>query len=119
MTRRTALQRDDSGMTLPEVLIAVLVVGLVMGVISAAIIVILGQSSATSARLLQSKDEQYISTYLPNDLNSAATADDTPNAALTCSGVAPPGNNRPPPPWSEGQGNLGRFYPVLKVRNHY
>src|SRR3954454_23744679 len=119
MTRRPALQRDDSGMTLPEVLIAVLVVGLVMGVISAAIIVILGQSSATSARLLQSKDEQYISTYLPNDLNSAATADDAPNAALTCSGVAAPGTNVLLLHWSEGTDNFDVSYRYVKSGNEY
>ncbi|MCB0965885.1 MAG: VWA domain-containing protein, partial [Ilumatobacter sp.] len=81
----------DAGMTLPELLISVTMVGLLTAVIAAAIIVTLRQGESTEGRLNLSRSEQSIGMWLPNDLASADTYTKNPGAspcgAPLCDGI--------------------------------
>ena len=59
-------------MTLPEVLIAITVLGILLATISTALIVTLRQQSSTEGRLNVARSEQSIGMWLPGDLASAA-----------------------------------------------
>lgn len=82
--------RRDRGMTLPELLIAVTVLGAIMAVLSSALIVTFRQQSGTEGRLNVARAEQNISMWIPADLASAALVTTDP-AALPCSTNCPPG----------------------------
>jgi hypothetical protein len=67
-------------MTLPELLIAVTIIGLIITVLSSALIVTMRQESSTEGRLNVARAEQNIGMWLPGDLASAATVSTDPMA---------------------------------------
>ena len=78
--QRARLQRDH-GMTLPELLIAITVMGLLVTVLSSSLIVTLRQQSGTEGRLNVANAEQTIGVWMPSDLASAHTVDTDPSAS--------------------------------------
>ena len=80
----------DSGLTLPEVLIAVSITTLLVGAMATATQVVLSQNDNTTGRLNNSRSEQSIGIWLPADLASAGTVDDNPSAS-PCGTQCPPG----------------------------
>lgn len=78
-------RRRDEGMTLPELLVCIVVVGLIVTAISAAITVTLRVEPSVSGRLNVARAEQNIATWMPGDLSSATTSNDDP-AASPCFG---------------------------------
>ncbi|HRB05249.1 MAG TPA: VWA domain-containing protein, partial [Ilumatobacteraceae bacterium] len=77
----SAAQRraGDAGMTLPEVLIAITILGIIISVISSALIVTLRQQSSTEGRLNVARSEQSIGLWLPGDLASAGVVSVEPD----------------------------------------
>ncbi|MEQ8436461.1 MAG: VWA domain-containing protein [Ilumatobacter fluminis] len=86
-----ARRSRDAGMTLPELLISVTMMGLLTAVIAGAIIVTLRQGQSTEGRLNLSRSEQSIGMWLPNDLASADDYTKNPGAspcgAPVCDGI--------------------------------
>jgi hypothetical protein len=78
-------------MTLPELLIAVTIVGLLVTVLSSALIVTMGQHDNTEGRLNVARAEQSVSLWIPADLSSADTVDTapqvTPCGLSVCDGI--------------------------------
>lgn len=78
-------------MTLPELLVAIVMLGLLMTVLSSAIIVTLRQQDNTEGRLNVARAEQTISMWIPADLASADIVDTSPEAtpcgATVCDGI--------------------------------
>lgn len=68
-------------MTLPELLIAITIAGVLVAVISAALVVTLRQQPLTEQRLDLSRAEQSLSMWLPNDLASADSFTEEPWAS--------------------------------------
>lgn len=66
-------RRHDDGLTLPELLVGVAVLGLIMAVLSSTIIVTLRQRSSSEGRVNVARTEMGIGTWLPADLSSAET----------------------------------------------
>lgn len=83
--------QTDRGMTLPELLISVTVIGLIVGVLATSIIVTLRQHDNTEGRLNVARFEQNVSMWMPADLASAETVDTSPEAtpcgAPICDGI--------------------------------
>ncbi len=81
----------DGGMTLPELLITITMMGLLMTVLSSAVIVTLRQQDNTEGRLNVAQAEQSISMWIPADLSSASVVDTSPDAspcgATVCDGI--------------------------------
>ena len=81
----------DRGMTLPELLIAITVIGLIVTVLSSAIIVTMQQNDNTAGRLNVARAEQSVSLWVPADLSSADTVDTSPQATpcglSVCDGI--------------------------------
>jgi prepilin-type N-terminal cleavage/methylation domain-containing protein len=76
----TRRRRDgDAGMTLPEVLIAVAMLGLLVAVISGALVVTMRQQSSTEGRLNVARSEQSVGLWLPGDLASAGVVSVEPD----------------------------------------
>ncbi|MEQ1698554.1 MAG: VWA domain-containing protein [Ilumatobacteraceae bacterium] len=88
--QRTAA--GEAGMTLPEVLITMVVMGTVMTALVAATTVILRQQDNSSGRLNNSRSEQSVGIWLPSDLASAEDVV-TDAAASPCGAQCPPGVN--------------------------
>ena len=80
---RPARRPADRGMTLPELLIAVAIIGLMMTVLSSAVIVTIRQEDSTSGRFNVARAEQNVGMWLPGDLASAAVVTVDP-AATPC-----------------------------------
>lgn len=80
-TGATTGRRRDAGMTLPELLIAVLVSGMLVAVMASASQVVLGQQRDNVGRINNTRSEQSIGTWLPSDLASAETVDTDPGAS--------------------------------------
>lgn len=78
---RRALAIRDRGMTLPEVLIAVTMLGLIVAVLSSAVIVTLRQQDQTEGRFNVAQAEQSIDLWMPADLTSAHTVSTDPAAS--------------------------------------
>lgn len=85
------IRRRDRGMTLPELLISVSIIGVIAVAISSAIVVTLRQQDNTEGRLNVARAEQAISLWIPADLASADTVDTGPSVspcgATTCAGI--------------------------------
>ncbi len=90
MSRYPSTQRDP-GMTLPEVLISVVVIGLLATVLGAAITTVLRTERGAEGRLNVARAEQNVALWLPADLSSATDAADEPGlspcGAPSCPGV--------------------------------
>ncbi len=90
---RTAPSSDlrDRGMNLPELLIAVSIVGLIIAVLSTSIVVTLRQQDNTGGRLNVARAEQSVGMWMPADLASADLVDTSPQAspcgAAVCDGI--------------------------------
>lgn len=100
----------DAGMTLPELLIAVMLLGMIIIVLSSAIVVTLRQNSSTEGRINVARSEQSISLWIPADLASASTVDTGPDAtpcgAAVCDGIdLSSGSNVMLLTWSTETGN--------------
>lgn len=74
--------RAEDGFSLAELLVGIVVVGIIMGSIAAALIVGLRTTDQTTERLNESHDVQISSAYLANDVQSAASVSVT--GAGTC-----------------------------------
>src|SRR5690554_2852556 len=83
-------RRRDAGMTLPELLISVTMIGIIATVLAASITVTFRQADNTEGRLNVARGEQNVDMYLPNDLASAETLDQDPDAS-PCGAACPPG----------------------------
>ena len=70
-TRR--VDRVTQGMTLPELLISIVVLGVVISVLMAGVSVTLRQGADTSGRIDVARWEQNLGMWLPDDLSSAST----------------------------------------------
>jgi prepilin-type N-terminal cleavage/methylation domain-containing protein len=109
--RPPARQPRDRGMTLPELLIAVTIIGLIVTVLSSALIVTMRQESSTEGRLNVARAEQNIGMWLPGDLASAATVSTDPMATPCGADACPdfglgPGSNALLISWSvQNQGS--------------
>lgn len=68
---KTGPERNDSGMTLIELLITMSVLGTIVAVIAAAVIVTVRQQPVTRSRLDVAAWEQSLALWLPSDLSSA------------------------------------------------
>lgn len=95
---RTSLQRRrDAGMTLPELLITVSLMGLIVTVLAMSVIVTLRQAPGTQDRVDLARQEQSINFDMPKDLASAESIDTTASASpcgTSCpSNVALDGSN--------------------------
>lgn len=77
-------------MTLPELLISVTMMGVIATVLAASITVTFRQADNTEGRLNVARAEQTVDMYLPNDLASAETIDQDPDAS-PCGSSCPPG----------------------------
>jgi prepilin-type N-terminal cleavage/methylation domain-containing protein len=90
-TRVRGTRLRDAGMTLPELLIAIAMMGLLMTVLSTAVVVTLRQQDNTEGRLNVAQAEQAISMWIPADLSSASVVDTSPDAtpcgATVCDGI--------------------------------
>ncbi len=85
-------QPHDSGMTLPEVLISVVMTALLVATISMSITVLYKQSDNTAGRANNARSEQNVNVWMPTDLASAETVDTTPGAS-PCAPSCPPGGD--------------------------
>ncbi|WP_394937157.1 hypothetical protein [uncultured Ilumatobacter sp.] len=83
--------RRDAGVTLIELIVSVLMVGLLATSISAAIVVTLRSNQASEGRLNVARAEQSVAAWMPADLSSAVTASEDPSATSCgvpeCAGV--------------------------------
>ena len=72
-------------MTLTEILIVIVILGVIVSPIVGAIVITLRNTSDTRTRMVQSHHANLVSTYLNEDAASATTA--VANSGTTCSGV--------------------------------
>lgn len=70
LTLLRRLRHDDRGLTLPEMLIAIVILGLIIGPLTAGLIVYVLNSDRTVARLSESNDVQIASAYFAQDVQS-------------------------------------------------
>ncbi|MEM9514796.1 MAG: VWA domain-containing protein [Actinomycetota bacterium] len=88
---RRARRNRDRGLTLPELLITISLLGIVATVLSSAVIVSLRQQDNTEGRLNVARDEQAIGFVMPSDLASASDWSTAPQAtpcgATVCDGI--------------------------------
>lgn len=78
--------RDDRGVTLIELLVAVAILGIIIAPLTAALISFFRNTDATNNRLAESHDEQIASAYFAQDLQSLGVRDwTTPPFGLTTS----------------------------------
>ncbi len=74
-------RRRDAGFTLPELLIAVVISGILVVSISMAFTTVLRTQSQATDRLAESKDITFVQTWLPVDLSSALDTFSMPDEA--------------------------------------
>jgi hypothetical protein len=78
-------------MTLPEVLVAITVLGIIIAVLSSTLIVTMTQQSSSEGRLNVARAEQNVGLWMPADLSSADVANTDPWAspcgATVCNGI--------------------------------
>ena len=84
--RRTT--HADSGMTLPELLISVIVTGTLVTGLAVAATVVLRQGDNNKGRLNNSRSEQSVGLWMPADLASAEYVDTNP-ASSPCGTACP------------------------------
>jgi prepilin-type N-terminal cleavage/methylation domain-containing protein len=76
----SARAQHDEGMTLPEVLIAIAITGLVASTLAMVTTVILRQTDNTNGRTNNARSEQNINQWMPTDLSSAESVDKLPGS---------------------------------------
>lgn len=87
--RRRVVTDRDAGMTLPEVLITMVIMGTLMTALVAATTVILQQQDNSAGRLNNSRSEQNVGIWMPSDLASA-------EGVITDAGASPCAPDCPP-----------------------
>ena len=75
-----ARQHRDRGMSLPEILVAIVVSGLLVAAMATATQVVLRQGDNTEGRLNNARSEQSAGVWMPADLASAELVDDSAGA---------------------------------------
>lgn len=75
-----ARTQHDKGMTLPEVLIAIAITGLVASTLAMVTTVVLRQTDNTMGRSNNARSEQNINQWMPTDLSSAESVDKLPGS---------------------------------------
>jgi prepilin-type N-terminal cleavage/methylation domain-containing protein len=93
-SRNSAKQRrlNEQGMTLPEVLIALVLLGTITGALMSSLSIIDKTANPTEARVAESGDIKFLQTYIPHDINSATVSDTNP-LAQPIAGQTLPGTN--------------------------
>ena len=86
--RASAVPGRDAGSTLPELLITVMLLGLIISSLTAAVIVMVRQQDNSVGRLNVSRSETNIGMWLPADLASAEAVDVSPSAS-PCGAACP------------------------------
>lgn len=76
--RSDSAARGDAGFTLPEVLIAMTVSGILVAALSMAFSVVVASGMSATNRVAESKDVTFVQTWLPADLSSATQTWITP-----------------------------------------
>lgn len=84
----TVPPRRDAGFTLPEMLIAMVISGILVVSISMAFTTVLQTQSQASDRLAESKDITFVQTWMPVDLSSALETFNSPSDAEILVGLA-------------------------------
>ena len=90
-------RQRETGFTLIEVLIVMLLLSILMGALAGAAIVSLKAVAGSSTRLSTSHDRQLVDVYLPRDLSSARTAVSGTNVGVGTWNCAPRGAGSPTP----------------------
>jgi len=78
--------RDEEGFTLIELMIGMVIITLLIGAIGSALVVSLRTTDVTNKRMSENHDVQITSSYLANDVQSAASVD-AATATADCSGA--------------------------------
>lgn len=78
MTQRRHVRSDDAGFTLPELLVAVVAVGIVMPALVAAFVTGVRTTTGTTERLAASNDAEFASSWFVPDVQSAASFSTAP-----------------------------------------
>jgi prepilin-type N-terminal cleavage/methylation domain-containing protein len=87
--RRSESRRQrDAGFTLPELLIAIMISGILVVSISMAFTTVLRTQTQATNRLAESKDITFVQTWLPVDLSSALDTFSMPDEAALAAGLA-------------------------------
>ena len=110
-----AAGRGDAGMTLIELLISIAVLGIIVSVVSAAVIVTIRQEPVTRSRLDVAAWEQSLALWLPADLSSAGpNAGDIDDTMTTTPCTSDPkctfGSNALQVTWDDGSGETKVSY---------
>lgn len=104
--------RGEGGFTLVEMLMAIVVMGIIMGPLTAGVIVGLRTTDETANRLNGSNDAQILSVWLPPDIQSTGNQVGdvvySPTVNTECSNVS----NRLRLKWRETQGSTTTSYVV-------
>ncbi len=77
--------RNQEGFTLVELMIGMVIITLLIGAIGSALVVSLNTTNATNQRMSENHDVQITSSYLANDVQSAASV--TVGSGVDCSGA--------------------------------
>ena len=64
------MMRDERGFTLPEMLIAITILGMIIGPLTAALVVYMRNADSTVARMSEAHDVQIASAYFAQDIQS-------------------------------------------------
>lgn len=71
MSRLGSLAANQSGFTLMELLVAIVILGVIMGPVAASVIAVIHNTASTQQRLTESHDAQISTAYFGNDVQSA------------------------------------------------
>jgi prepilin-type N-terminal cleavage/methylation domain-containing protein len=85
--RQPRARTSEDGFTLVELLMAIVILGIIIGPLSAGFFIALRTTDETSNRRAGSHDAQLLSIYLPPDVQNADDAITTGFTSVTCSGV--------------------------------
>ena len=83
MIKRLRRTRADDGFTLIEMVLSVAILGIISATLCGVVLQYLETTSDTSARLNESTDQQFISTYWQNDVSSLGRQTLNSSSALT------------------------------------
>jgi prepilin-type N-terminal cleavage/methylation domain-containing protein len=86
--RKPRRRRSDAGFTLPELLIAIAISGILVASISMAFTTVLQTQASATTRLAESKDITFVQTWLPVDLSSALETFDNSIESEIVAGLA-------------------------------
>lgn len=89
MIRRQHRHDRDHGFTLPELLITMTISGILLGAVSAAMVMVLRTAPVAQQSVAESKDVSFVQTWVPIDLSSASSIDTSPTYSPATSTVLP------------------------------